>query len=445
MAIIRKTILTVKEALESSLCVPDYQRPYKWLSSHVNQLLDDIILHREKSRYRFGTLVLYAPDAKGEREEIVDGQQRLLTLSLLCAVLDKSQQHCSPSLLNQIFNNPITLRNIEQNLKLIRQRIGQLPTDDLVQIYHYLLYECELVCVTLDSLNEAFQFFDSQNARGKPLATYDLLKAFHLREMNAENEETRFRCVKEWERGICPESTTRPRLDTIISKTLFPIRRWTQGKRGNSFTRSHLSEFKGISINQSAWPYTQSLRLLNKLVDEFNNETSRQQDGELMKFPFQIDQPLLNGKRFFEYISYYTLIYKELFYYQHSPVKSLLHIIASYPGTKRTGDGYIHNLFRCTLLYFYDRFGDSHIEKAAEIIFAWCYQLRLEYYSVREETIERAAQNRDGLLHRIKLAVHPDEVIKYVIPVININQIKGKKIDPLVEALSNKGYVRHDN
>lgn len=114
MAILSKNIVTVKEALEKSLSIPDYQRPYKWREFHVNQLLEDIIQHRHQSRYRLGTIVSYKNRHNSPAEEIVDGQQRLLTLSLLCALLDEKQEYCSPSLLRHAFNNSITQHNVEK-------------------------------------------------------------------------------------------------------------------------------------------------------------------------------------------------------------------------------------------------------------------------------------------------------------------------------------------
>ena len=54
--------------------------------------------------------------------------------------------------------------------------------------------------VVIDDVSEAFQFFDSQNARGKDLEPHDLLKAYHLREMNrTSTEQERLDTVREWE------------------------------------------------------------------------------------------------------------------------------------------------------------------------------------------------------------------------------------------------------
>ena len=49
------------------LCVPKYQRPYKWTARNAIQLLDDIIdaKNSNKERYRVGTLILHK--AKGEQ------------------------------------------------------------------------------------------------------------------------------------------------------------------------------------------------------------------------------------------------------------------------------------------------------------------------------------------------------------------------------------------
>ena len=57
---LKAEIISVKELLENSkLQIPDYQRPYKWNIKNVNQLLDDIILHTNKSAYRIGTIVFH--------------------------------------------------------------------------------------------------------------------------------------------------------------------------------------------------------------------------------------------------------------------------------------------------------------------------------------------------------------------------------------------------
>ena len=68
------------------LKIPEYQRPYKWTAKNANQLLDDIIdaMNSNKEVYRVGTLILHKD---GEDYNIVDGQQRTITFSLLLKAL----------------------------------------------------------------------------------------------------------------------------------------------------------------------------------------------------------------------------------------------------------------------------------------------------------------------------------------------------------------------
>ena len=74
-----------------SLVIPEYQRPYKWTARTAIQLLDDVIeaKNHDKEVYRVGTLILHREkDDEGPvRYNIVDGQQRTITFSLLLYAL----------------------------------------------------------------------------------------------------------------------------------------------------------------------------------------------------------------------------------------------------------------------------------------------------------------------------------------------------------------------
>src|SRR5690554_2349122 len=81
------TIINIRSLVQiDRLTIPDYQRPYKWGIKNVNQLIDDVLLHRDKSAYRIGTVVLHRDKDKTselEKLNIVDGQQRCITLLLI--------------------------------------------------------------------------------------------------------------------------------------------------------------------------------------------------------------------------------------------------------------------------------------------------------------------------------------------------------------------------
>ena len=67
-----------------NLIIPDYQRPYKWTVGNVIRLLDDIeeAWKNDRRNYRVGTLILHH-DEKDNNYNIVDGQQRTVTFSLI--------------------------------------------------------------------------------------------------------------------------------------------------------------------------------------------------------------------------------------------------------------------------------------------------------------------------------------------------------------------------
>jgi hypothetical protein len=69
--------------------IPDYQRPYSWGVEQAVQLLDDLIDALDRSAdepYFLGSVVLVKqPDSS--RAEVIDGQQRLTTLTILLSVL----------------------------------------------------------------------------------------------------------------------------------------------------------------------------------------------------------------------------------------------------------------------------------------------------------------------------------------------------------------------
>jgi len=442
MSIISKTVEAVKALLEKPLTIPDYQRPYKWQPSHVNQLFDDLLRHRHKNSYRLGTVVLHRdPDSDVPEQAIVDGQQRLLTLTLLCSVMDKDRRQCRPWLLEQGFSAPVTIRNLQHNMAILGSRVNQLSEIDREELTDFLLHKCQLICVVLDNLSEAFQFFDSQNARGKELAPHDLLKAFHLREMADNTEQERLACVATWEDEVSPDGNT-PSLHTIMGDYLFRLRRWTSGQSGVRFTRSEIDVFKGASLRESPYRYTDSLRALDYMVDHYNADKTRYWDRQQMVYPFQVDQLMPNGKRFFEYIRHYIRNFEQLFVQPKPELSALLSVINSYKGRNRTGDHYVRNLFYCAVLYYYDKFGDAELKKAAELCFFWSYRIRLAQNRVEVKSIDNPAMSSQGLLIAIKRALHPHEVLAFSVEPLAEREVKGTNVDGLIEEFKTKGYLQ---
>lgn len=406
---VKPTILSIQQIFKKShLILPDYQRPYKWDERNVLQLLEDLSLNFQNRGLscRLGTIVLH--NEKGN-ENIVDGQQRLTTLSLILKALGHPT-----NFMKQKFNHSISHRNIFNNYQAIVQYFIDYPQLKSTDFKNYILDKCELVCVMLDDLDEAFQFFDSQNSRGKSLEPYDLLKAYHLREIPREYPDL-LNLVENWESAVHED----PSLKVIISQTLYRLRQWEKGRNAEWFENKELFVFKGVS-SQVEFPYLRSQKAgvalyhaqkQNPLLyaQSFNAPT------------FQINQTILNGHLFFEYVQYYRELYQKLFKEEVGILANikigdesiLSHL--NYVGCQRTGDRYIRHLFECSILRYYDKFGEDNLEIVVKRALQWAYQLRLEFERVYWGRIEKTVHERDSLLNCINLAEQPIEVSRFMV------------------------------
>ncbi|MXP49999.1 DUF262 domain-containing protein [Pantoea sp. Eser] len=410
-------VKNVGALLEQNLAIPPYQRPYKWQQKHVNQLIDDVLAHQNKQCYRLGTVVLYwdklKPAYTGELD-IVDGQQRLLTLTMLCSVLDQSGEFSTP-LLEQSFASGVSINNLGHSAKVIDNRLVGLNDDERKSLLHFVCSKCELIEVMLDDLSEAFQFFESQNARGKALAPHDLLKAYHLREMmDATEQAERLYHVSLWEQGVSPDDDSAI-LHLIMGEFLFRLRRWLDGDYGVQFSRHNLDVFKGINLSTSDYHYVQPMLAMDFAIEHYNNDLARKWDKQSKPYPFQVNQVMIktiNLKRFFEYIQHYISLHHILFEGDNALLGDFLKH-TYYTGSSRKGDMYIKNLFMCAVMAYYDKFGDKQLTQAAKVCFCWSYYLRLHYQKIGMDSVGGYAREPRGLLRVLDKAIHPQQILRF--------------------------------
>lgn len=404
-------ILSIKGILDKSLEIPEYQRPYKWQTEHTGQLLDDLYTHYlADKRYRIGTLVLHKENKDEETLNVVDGQQRLTTLSLLLYSLGDKEL----KFLKNKINHSISKQNVFNNHAFIENYLQDKNDKDGFRTY--ILKTCEMVCITLTDLDEAFQFFDSQNSRGKALQPYDLLKAYHLRELTTNDEKVIHDCVENWEQSA--ENTPLdglPNLDEIISKILFRLRCWEKNQNAEVFTGADLKVFKGVNADREIhYPYLRAQKAM-LAVSQMQKANSLLYQQEYAN-PFNIQQTIINGENFFHFIQYYRTLHDKLFNQTSGLLKAhdVINLIDNYKGSWRTGDRYCKALFEATLLAFYDRFSDEYLEVAIDKIFRWAYQVRLEQQRVYFVSIENQAREENSLLRYINNILTPSEIAKFI-------------------------------
>lgn len=445
---IKTNILSIDKLLFSlDLSIPEYQRPYKWGVKNVNQLIDDILLHSDKTAYRLGTVVLHKDETN---LNIVDGQQRLLTLSLIAYELLQrdSIKHLTTLDFNQLsianldINNTISKQNLKRNQLHIKSRINEFSRDEIL----FFFQKCEFVYIELTEISEAFQFFDSQNTRGKDLAPHDLLKAFHLREMSDNTEKECLECVAQWEE-------VSDDLHHIFENYLFRVRQWSKGRSGLNFSKNKIEIFKGITIEASTdYNFVKPYRINHFFTENHNNDFVRNIDKNIISYPFQIDQVIINGKRFFEYVHYYAKYIKYIenafcddekkvqnsilkdFDIESKFSNKIVKTLKTYGGKNRSGDMYVKNLLDCGLLYYIDKFGSKKLDEALVKFFLWAYKLRLEQQAVQLVTVDNYAKEFSSIFRAIREAVNPNEILhRSIKPTIFVGKEKAvKNIEPLL-------------
>lgn len=447
---LKKGVLTVADLLaDNSLAIPEYQRPYKWTDRNISQLFADIALHKDKSAYRLGTVVFHHT---GGNRNIVDGQQR--TLSLILAVralinertaaktpnriarkdLQEQLRKLDGTMVDPSFTSMISQTNLHNNYLAVSRIVSRADFDE--SMIDFLLNKCELVYFELNDISEAFQFFDSQNARGRDLEPHDLLKAFHLREFTTEDENLKAEVVSHW------ESTDSDKLAKLFGNYLFRIRNWSRGASARYFGKEHTHLFKGVNINRiDRFPYVEQLRLAHHFVDEYNQNYQRRIDGNHLVFPFHLDQIIINGRRFFEMIAHYQdkvgRIERGKLPTLEGFAPRILETLGSYSGKSRTGDRYARAIFDCLLITYIDKFGFTAISQAIEKAFIWAYGLRLQM-----QVLQLASMDNHVLGHNLflllKEATQPSDFLMTNLPAIT--GIKASKVESIADLFREMHY-----
>jgi hypothetical protein len=383
-----------------SLVIPNYQRPYKWTAKNVIQLLDDIInaKNENKETYRVGTLILHFDNLKSTYN-IVDGQQRTITFSLLLKALmdsynrkqsikNENQDESDIKFLGQnLADNPYSRSNIPNNFRILERRADNMGNNmEQKELLDYIKNNCEIIVVITEDISEAFQFFDSQNARGKKLYPHDLLKAYHLREMKDFGVEETEKVVKGW------EDLPQKELSSLFAEYLYRIKEWTKGNRVWELTEQNIHKFKGITRHDN-FPYAQFFKGAFAYADMVNQSSMPFVSGMRNLKPFQLDTPIVAGKPFFDYTKHYFEILKDIqnndkyegYFINDNEIVKTLNLRKFKNGV---GNRITRLLFDTSILLFVDRFSPTErpskidlemLDQFVVFAFIWSYSLRAQY------------------------------------------------------------------
>ena len=229
--------------------IPGYQRPYAWGRDQAQELLDDLlgalasapVQLSEAAPYFLGSIVLIKGEASPEAT-VVDGQQRLTTLTLLLSAVRATVQDAAvqTGITKRIYEHgdvvsatqaryrllprerdrdffrqyvqhenglqalaqvntvlPDAQARLRGNALVFMEGLAKLPQAELVRLVQFIITRCYLVTVATPDLDSAYRIFGVLNSRGLDLSATDILKAEIIGAL--ETEELRDLYTKKWE------------------------------------------------------------------------------------------------------------------------------------------------------------------------------------------------------------------------------------------------------
>jgi hypothetical protein len=236
---------TVKEVLETGFYqIPRYQRPYSWDKEQVDDLWTDAIASDDPD-YFIGSFVLHRPNNQTDTFSVVDGQQRLTTITLLLAAIRNSLKDLGRAPLADAVQKLIERPDINSKQTFVLQtetsypylheyiqKAGapQLPASEgreeaaLRAAFEYLtarvgdtvasvdadpslspakrvaekekklvrlrnnVLRLQLIIVELTNEDDAYLIFETLNTRGKDLGIADLIKNLLTRHLKSQTQ-----------------------------------------------------------------------------------------------------------------------------------------------------------------------------------------------------------------------------------------------------------------
>ena len=186
--------------------IPIYQRNYAWGDNEISSLLQDIKNACEKTKeqdknYYIGSLIVYRRENGGF--EVIDGQQRLTTLTLIMHHLGKlsfrnvSFEHRDES--EQALSNLNSEKlpsNFSQALKIIKKVIDEWGNNK-DEIVKFLLDKVEIIRTEVPEGTDLNHYFEIMNTRGEQLEKHEVLKARLMKKLSGDIEKSLF--AKIWD------------------------------------------------------------------------------------------------------------------------------------------------------------------------------------------------------------------------------------------------------
>ena len=304
---------------KNPLIIPKYQREYVWNQSEGEEFYNDLISTENNKDLFLGTFIFNKPRNKKDTIQVVDGQQRIMTILVFliaCRVWAREKrfssniiseiqryisspalnpkQMSSPRLLTMgRISNPVQVMSDSEwsgeyedamgnkhGWNIIKKpyeyflgmlKDGYKSEAKLNQLFHKIL-DIEVIVLTVHNEKEAIDTFERVNARGKPLAVYDLMKAFLF--SNKPKKGAGIESIEDdWEEIKNNAEDTDSKLKKVLYFFYF-------SKKGYVLPSKLYKELKKMANEMGMRDFVDELKLFSRFyaivssdgTDEFENE-----------------------------------------------------------------------------------------------------------------------------------------------------------------------------
>ena len=301
---ITPTTLTLQQFFSvgnEQFLIPAYQRRYAWGQRQQRELFDDIRLLPSGDTHLLGTVLFLSETHKPgvNQLELVDGQQRVTTITILMKVLarrferehkEKTAQKIAELLqcegVDELVLPKLQLGDLDHGdyvrimdtgdlsevenacLSSAHQHftewVEQLTVEDLNAFFRKLLNSASIIRLDVGAAKDAYKLFETINNRGLRLKPTDIIKNFLLGHASSLPAGTLEKVKDDWRKLIVA-------LDGLDSDDFF--RQWLAGKLHRKVTKTKLvADFKAYYLRQVLEAETMTEFLSATIKDDEDEE-----------------------------------------------------------------------------------------------------------------------------------------------------------------------------
>lgn len=301
----RETTLSALFAPGEELAMPPYQRSYSWSDKEALDLLGDLREAAEADDMHFVGAIVVVRASEGHVSEIVDGQQRLTTLTILLSVLrdleedpaeaDKihaligdrgrpmlgeearwrlSLNHIDgpffratiqePGSTRAVLDEPgesESQRRMTRNAAAFLKELKPLSVEARRTLFETIASRCAIVRVTVADRDAGYRVFRVLNTRGKEPASHDIVKTdlFERAGFTVEEADKQSRVWAEHEARLGGSA-----FDDLLRQIRFIHDKSTKGDLVSAFRKSALGKMSPREFLSKTLPaYVQAYHEIN--------------------------------------------------------------------------------------------------------------------------------------------------------------------------------------